>query len=60
MITTFNLILAGLLACAIVLVSFFLAFMDGAKQYERPEFKRELHSDARGKDVFYRMQNSDE
>jgi hypothetical protein len=54
------LILAGLTIAAILLVSLFLMFADGAKQYEHPEMKRELHSNPRGKDVFYRMQDSDE
>lgn len=60
MITTFNLIMAGLLVCAILLVSVLLMFFDGAKQYEHPEMKRELHSNPKGKDVFYRSQSSDE
>lgn len=60
MITTFNLCLAGLMVCAIILVSFLLAFLDGAKTYEQPDIKRELHSNPKGKDVFYRSQSSDE
>jgi len=60
MITTFNLCLAGLMVCAIILVSFLLAFLDGAKTYEQPDIKRELHSNPKGKDVFYRMQSGDE
>ena len=54
------LILAGLTIGAILLVSGYLMFMDGAKQYQHPEMKRELHSEQRGKDVFYRSQSSDE
>ena len=60
MITTFNLIMAGLLVCAIILVSFLLAFLDGAKHYQHPEMRRELHSNPKGKDIFYRSQSSDE
>ena len=54
------LILAGLTIGAILLVSGYLMFMDGAKQYQHPEMKRELHREQRGKDVFYRSQSSDE
>ena len=54
------LILAGLTIAAILLVSGYLMFMDGVKQYEHPEMKRELHSNPKGKDVFYRSQSSDE
>jgi len=60
MITTFNLCLAGLTIGAILLVSGYLMFMDGAKQYQHPEMKRELHSEQRGKDVFYSLKDADE
>jgi len=54
------LILAGLTIAAILLVSLFLMFSDGSKVYQHPEMKRELHSNPKGKDVFYRMQSGDE
>lgn len=54
------LILAGLTVVAILLVSGYLMFMDGAKQYQHPEMKRELHSEQRGKDVFYSLKDADE
>ena len=54
------LILGFLAMCAIVLVSFFLAFMDGAKVYQDRELTRDYHSHQKGKDVFYCRQNGDE
>ncbi len=48
-------ILALLLACAILLVSLFLMFADGAKVYENPELIRDYHSDMneRGKNACF-------
>jgi len=57
------LILGFLVMCAIVLVSFFLAFMDGAKVYQDREITRDYHSGLkeRGKNVIYgRLQSGDE
>ena len=57
------LILGFLVMCAIVLVSFFLAFMDGAKVYENRDITRDYHSHGmkeRGKNVIYgRLQSGD-